>query len=365
MKQLSLDIHHTRFSENHSTVYKHAIVWLVFIVYEVSLLTVIAGGRPHVLDLLLHYPLYITLFYYHCYRVLNVGVKDEESDWRRLILHVLAELITFFIIGAIISFYLQNLGIRPKWSVGNYTFIYGNIYRCIYILGASTGFWFALFSIRKQKRIIQMNHDKAMAILEKENTKLRSEAALQKATINPHMLFNKLTFLYGQVKKVDKASAANILSVAELMHFALLDNAREEGIRLKDELRYIEHYIRLHKQRFASNIILRKEGTASDFRQLVIPLLLITLVENLLQHGDLSEPALPALVRVSCKENVLDIGTQNLIGFRSGTGHRIGLANLEKRLGHAYPGSFRYSSHIENDIYKCTLKIHLNKSPIC
>ena len=173
----------------------------------------------------------------------------------------------------------------------------------------------------------------------------------------------KVTTLDG--KKVDKAAASNIMSVAELMHFALVDNTGEEGIRLKDELRYIEHYIRLHKQRGRANIFLKTDGAASGFRQKVIPLVLITLVENVLQHGDLSEPGSPALIRISCTKNLLEISTQNLIGLKSGTGHRMGLANLEKRLSYAYPGAFLYSSHIENNIYKCTLKIHLNKSQIC
>lgn len=333
--------------------------------YEISLAYAITTKFGHALDYVLHYALYIGLFYFHCYGVLHVTISGEKKRWLALFSRFMAELALFVISGALISMYLELIQVERRVSIKNASFIYGTIYRCIYITGLSTAYWFVLHLFRKQKRIHRLQRAKLTAAMAKEKLKIQTEAALLKATINPHMLFNTLNFLYNEVRKIDKPVADHIMSLSELMRFALTDISREDKVTLNDEVVYLENYIHLYKQRIPSNIILVREGTSFDFQQKIIPLLLATLVENIFQHGDLAGPDKPASIMVSCKSGLLVLQTENKIRQESNAGHGLGLINLEKRLQYAYPNSYRYTRHVEGNTYKTFLKIDLNNSGLC
>ncbi|NEU08694.1 histidine kinase [Flavihumibacter sp. R14] len=331
------------------------MAWILFISYEISLAAAISKKFGHILDYVLHYALYIATFYYHSYYVLNVTKVRKERRWLNLLLKLTSEIILFFICGALIGIYLDIELIEQKWNFQN-NFIIGNIYRCIYILCGSTAYWCVLHLKRKEMRINRMRSALLISSMEKEKLKL----ALVKSTINPHMLFNTLNFLYNEVRKVDRPVAEHIMSLSELMRYSLSDNSNEEKVKLNDEINYIEHYINLHKKRIPSYISLSKEGIMDDLPLRVIPLILVTMTENILQHGNLENPDRPAYINISYRSGCLRIHTENMVRQGASSGHRMGVANLKKRLKYAYPDSFNYI--IENDgmTYKSFLNIHLN-----
>jgi two-component system, LytTR family, sensor kinase len=365
MRGFSHDIRFRRFAVKAPAIFFHIIIWMLFIAYEISLAAAITKKFAHVLDYTFHYALYIGLFYYHCFIVLDSAINRKGKNRFFLFYKIVGELIAFFICSALISIFLEVLEISPKWSLTNSDFIYANIYRGLYLLGGSTAYRFVLNLIRKEKRINRFRHSNLIASMEKEKLRMQAEVALLKAQINPHMLFNTLNFLYNEIRKIDKPVADHIMSLSELMRYALVDINKEEQVVLNDELIYIEHYILLYKQRIPSHIILAKEGSSFDFQQMVIPLLLVTIAENILQHGDLTEPTTPAFITISCKSGLLDIRTENKIRPDSNAGHGIGLVNLQKRLQHAYPHSYQYINTDDGTIYKTNLKINLNKEALC
>lgn len=365
MRGVFHDIRFRRFAVKAPAIFFHVIIWMIFIAYEVSLAAAITKKFAHVLDYTFHYALYIGLFYYHCFIVLDNAIHRKGKNRFFLFYKIAGELTGFCICSALISILLEFLEISPKWSLTNSDFIFANIYRGIYILGGSTAYRLALNLIRKEKRINRLRHSNLIASMEKEKLQMHAEVALLKAQIKPHMLFNTLNFLYNEIRKIDKPIADHIMSLSELMRYALNDINKEEQVVLNDELIYIERYIHLYKQRIPSHIVLAKEGTSFDFQQMVIPLLLVTIAENILQHGDLTQPTHPAFISISCKRGLLDIRTENKIRLDSNAGHGIGLVNLQKRLQHAYPQSYHYIETDDGTIYKTNLKINLNKAALC
>jgi two-component system LytT family sensor kinase len=205
-------------------------------------------------------------------------------------------------------------------------------------------------------RINRMRNALLISTMEKEKLKL----AVIRSTINPHMLFNTLSFLYNEVRKVDGPVAEHIMSLSELMRYSLSDISKEEKIKLSDEINYIEHYINLHKKRIPAYISLSKEGMIHDLSLRVIPMILVTLTENILQHGNLENPDNPAIINISYCGGHLSIQTENRVRQVPSAGHCMGVANLTRRLHYFYPDSFNYI--IENDglIYKAFLNIDLN-----
>ncbi|WP_439879686.1 hypothetical protein ACSX1A_10905 [Pontibacter sp. MBLB2868] len=68
----------------------------------------------------------------------------------------------------------------------------------------------------------------------------------------------------------------------------------------------------------------------------IIPLVLLTLVENVFQHGDLTNSVYPARITIHYTDQVLRVTTTNLISPTTRTGHQIGLENIRTRLALAY-----------------------------
>lgn len=341
----------------------HILVWGLYIIYEITLAGAISGKFAHFIDYLLHYSLYIGLFYFHCYRVLIPAGNAKRMKWVIVTVKVLLELLVLFCMNILIHLLLKDLDINSSWSASGSVFVYSNIYRGILILGASTGYWLILEFFKKTKRIHKMQYAGAFAEKEKEKLRgdmMKAEIDLLKSQINPHMLFNTLNFIYNEVRKIDKPVADHILSLSELMRFSLTGLNSDEKVYLIDELEYIEHYISLHCMRLPSHIVLIKKGLPSGLQLKIIPLILATIVENILQHGDLSKPGRRALLRMTNRRGHLTILSTNKIKQSHQSGHGIGLVNMERRLKLAYPNSHILEHGMHRSKYTLKLTINLN-----
>lgn len=343
------------------TILVHILVWGLYILYEVTLAGAISGKFAHFIDYLLHYSLYISLFYFHCYRVLVPAAHAPGMRWGFLFMATLLELMVLFCLNILIHFILYKLDIKSTWTASSSVFIYSNIYRGILILGASTGYWLVLQFYKKSKRIHKMKY--ARAVAEKEEEKLRAdiikaENDLLKSQINPHMLFNTLNFIYNEVRKIDKPVADHILSLSELMRHSL-PGPTDEKIYLLDEIEFIEHYISLYCQRLPSHVFLIKKGFRPDLQLKIIPLVLSTIVENILQHGDLSKQGQTQL-SITNRRGHLTILSMNKINPSPNSGHGMGLINMEKRLKMAYPNSHVLEHGMNKKGFKLKLVINLN-----
>lgn len=338
----------------------HILFGAIFITYEITLAAAILKKFDHFLDYLLHYTVYVGMFYFHSYYVLS---ERKRMKWLRVSMLIIAELLAFCISSVLISTTLKMLGITPKWSFDWLVFLPAVMYRGIYIIGAATAFWYARTAIQKAKSLHRMRY--ANLVAGKEREKLRAdlaeiEAAYLRAQINPHALLNALTGMYNTARKLDHDLSEQILSLAEMMRYSL-NAGLNEMIPLEDELAYIERCIQVHQSRFPASIILKKDGTTTDFQTEITPLLLITIVENVLKHGDLSNPSQPALISISCRNRILEMQTENRINPNVRKGHGIGLKNLQKRLVQTYPGRHTYTQFRDDNIYRSTLTIQLNE----
>lgn len=115
---------------------------------------------------------------------------------------------------------------------------------------------------------------------------MRREAQIKalQAQINPHFLFNTLDSInwMAQMNGVKEISQM-VTSLAYIMNASM--GRENKLITLREELNYIEHYMRILKFRFGEKVNLRVDfsGEILDFR---MPRLLIQpLVENSIHHG--------------------------------------------------------------------------------
>lgn len=167
-----------------------------------------------------------------------------------------------------------------------------------------------------------------------------TQLRLLRAQIEPHFLFNTL----GAVQQLaeEKAPAAAQLT-ANLIAFlrASLDEMRSDTVRLADEFRLLDAYLRVMQVRL---------GTRLSFTLTLPPaleavrlpgMLLLTLVENAIKHG--IEPALrggDVSVSASARAGRLHLQVRDTgIGLADGALDGTGLANARRRLELAHHGA--------------------------
>jgi two-component system LytT family sensor kinase len=333
----------------------HVIGWTVFITYEVFLVGSL-GNVGVFWDYAIHYCLHIAIFYFHAHVVLPKAFSGNKRNYGTFAAMLLGELSGYILAKYLIlyGFYFLHIPIVPPYP-GYFLYIVSGLFRAIYFLGLSTGYWFALSTLRKQRQVADLENDnlgKAVENKRLEKMLLATENAYLKSQINPHFLLNTLNFLYNSVSKFSDKIADSVMSLSEITE------ADGEGkVPLESEIEHIRNFLQLNQSRFNQrlNVSFVAEGDTSKIK--IIPLVLITLVENLLKYGDLSNQSSPAEIHLTLVANDLCFVTGNLKKKNARhDSHGIGLQNIRNRLTN-YP----YSLEITEDerYYKSVLNIRL------
>ena len=340
----------------------HVIFWAIFIAYELAVSYSFGGRFTTFPDYASHYLLNISLFYLNAYLVFPTAINRERKSYFILTLLIIAELVLYMLLKYLLTNLLVGFNFQISRPITNtWSFLMESIWRAIYFIGLSTGYWFALSTIQDRKTIdnlenINVRNELQNQILEK--TLLSTENAYLKSQINPHFLLNTLNFLYNSVSKFSEETAESILLLSDIMRYALT-NADEDGkVKLASEIEHISSFIKLNQARFSQrlNIDFRVEGDFDNLR--IIPLVLITLAENVLKYGDLLSEEYPAKIIVLIEGYNLTFTTQNRKRkIVHDHGYGIGIKNVKDRLAMYY----KYDLTIEDTEteYKSILRIEL------
>ncbi|AZA54535.1 sensor histidine kinase [Chryseobacterium sp. G0201] len=190
------------------------------------------------------------------------------------------------------------------------------------------GYYFAIEGIKYQKRL---------RLIEKE--KHEAEYAFLRAQINPHFLNNTLNFFYAKSLPLSEKLADGIMTLSEIMRYSLEVDKDDKTALIDDEIAHIRNVITINQLRFNHKLQIdfQIHGETNSVR--IIPLILITIVENILKHGDCDNKLNPVKVNldVSAKDGTINLKTYN----RKKKGPKelssgIGMENIQKRLKHHY-----------------------------
>lgn len=197
-------------------------------------------------------------------------------------------------------------------------------------------------------------HDR---IDELEKEKLETELTLLKQQINPHFFFNTLNNLYALSIDHDRRTPEVVLQLSELMRYVIY-KGREDWVSLKEEIQYIEDYIRLQQIRLHKQLDFEFIKEIEDNREKVPPLLFITFVENAFKHG--IEPATSdCLLKMHLRTTGRSIQFRcvNSVHAETRTERGIGLSNLRRRLDLRFPGKYQLEVQKADGLFEATLKI--------
>ncbi|TFF40337.1 sensor histidine kinase [Mucilaginibacter psychrotolerans] len=192
-----------------------------------------------------------------------------------------------------------------------------------------------------------------------ENQRLSAELSFLKSQINPHFLFNSLNSIYSLAYQKSDTTPEAILKLSEIMRYMLYE-CNDNKVELSKELQYLQNYIDLQKIRFGNKAFINYEVHGEVTNQHIVPLLLISFIENAFKHGVANDPASPIVLKINLSDGHLYFFVQNKKHShnRDASGG-IGLINVRRRLDLLYPGKYNLEIRDEADTYTVQLSLVL------
>ncbi|OCX50801.1 hypothetical protein BEL04_18905 [Mucilaginibacter sp. PPCGB 2223] len=330
----------------------HLLFWALFITYETIVAYYTTGAFSKIIDYITFYIINIALFYLTAAIIVKNSVAGKP-DYFKIALYILLEMFVYIAIKYYVPLLYVAMGIyKPNQKILTFSAsLTGAIFRGIYFIGFATAYAFMRVTLVSWRRISELDKQSLQNRLEQEMLQknlLASQYAFLKAQVNPHFLFNMLSFLHSQVYKYSEDLGDQIIHLADLMRYAFTEPESDGKVDLAAEIAHIDNYLSLNKTRFNDKIYLNFTTVGDIDNIRIIPLVLITIIENVFKYGDLSDPQNPAEINIDVTDDQLHLHISNKKtkrnhAFSSG----IGMVNVQKRLDQTYPG--RYEIKIDQD----------------
>lgn len=188
--------------------------------------------------------------------------------------------------------------------------------------------------------------------------KREMELQFLKSQLNPHFLFNSLNNIYSLAYQKSDKTADAILKLSEIMRYMIYES-NDSWVSLSKEIDYVQSYIELQKLRFKDGaaVELTLNGEIDD--QQVVPLILISFVENAFKHGVANDPNDPIRINIIANQKILHFSVTNKKNqYNKDVMGGVGLNNVERRLQLLYPE--RYKLNIVNSATHYTTELMLD-----
>ncbi|SFA41276.1 Histidine kinase [Pedobacter suwonensis] len=362
-----IDLISSKFSkQSERPIQIHTTFWILFIAYELLVVYYHIGSLERPLVYIVFYTINIA-FFYACLNLLNYTLEGEKVNYLVSIAKYFALLFFFLTIKAIAD---QLLG-KPEPAL-NDPYIYirqflpRNLARAVYFTLLAIFYCSAKYVTEYKRKASEA--EKRQLIIEKENAKLetqltKSQNAYLQQQINPHMLFNALNFVYNSTQQYSEDAAHCIWLLSEIMRFSLEEAGPDGKINLSREIEQIENLIAINRYRFKEPLYISVEiGNDLDDHQ-IIPLILLTLTENIFKHGNLTDPNSAASLKLFTDDSG-KLTFQSLNLKKSKNGHTrqrkaLGLQNIRLRLDSFYRDNYTLQINEAGEFYELTLTLQL------
>lgn len=346
-----------------NVIFNHTAWWLLLVLYEQATIFATSGRFNSLLPFFVYYSCNAGVFYSQ-FSLLDKTLNNDKRKYGMLIISFVIGMVFFLFIKVSADLLLLDFSHLPAPKL--------RIMKAVATLDLLRNFYFAAFGTLYWAISKIGNYQKKADAAEISRLKIanenaglevslaKSENAYLRQQINPHLLFNSLNFIHNSVYKLSHEAAENIILLSDIMRYSLEVTDAEGKITLAKEAEQIENLIKLNLFRFdySLDISYATEGNLNSYK--IIPLVLLTLAENLFKHGDLSGK--PAIIHLSVSEcGELKFYTSNhkrpippVKRIKS-----IGLENIRIRLNYTYGDNYRLAVNETDEIYKSELTLNL------
>lgn len=342
----------------------HIIAWSVFIFWETVVVVYWVGMFGTFGNYAIHYTINITLFYTYALLLEKATAYHNGAIWKVplvVISTILIYLGTVTGVDILLNTYTNILpGELPTLRIR----IAKVLYRGSFFLLFSTGYYFLKRFIKEKTEKSRIEKQRFQMLLDKEKMEKElamSKNAFMKAQINPHLLFNTFEFVHQKLNTYSPEDAKVMLYLSDMMRFAANTKHNEGFVNLSDEISQCENLISLHQITQGKIYIEFASGPDLDEIKL-IPLVLLTILENMFKHGNLTDIQYKATIAVYTFDGKLHIESRNLPrSIKSKVGFGSGMDNISNRLKYAYHQNAEMTAGIDEEgFYTLNISISLN-----
>ncbi|MGV3763562.1 sensor histidine kinase [Parapedobacter sp.] len=332
-------------------VLTHGLVWL-------ALLTVLflVNVREHpdhaVILILLYGALNVIIFYIH-YFVINPILIGMGRYWRA-VGYIAIVLAVSIVVKYGIALYYDDIILQYRDSDGQQKILTPMQYMVAALI---SGLFFMLLSTAVY--VISTNFRTREDRKNLETEKLNAELAFLRSQINPHFLFNSLNNIYSLAYKKSEKTPEAILKLSEIMRYMLYES-NEETVLLEEEINYLKNYIELQKLRFKEKVHVDLHVDIEEAGRRIMPLLLISFLENAFKHGVSTDEHQPIRIDISVQNGRLYFKAENAKNqVNKDQTKGVGLTNLKRRLQLGYPDRHTINVVESENYYSSELFIYL------
>ncbi|HWV72259.1 MAG TPA: histidine kinase [Pseudosphingobacterium sp.] len=336
----------------------HVALISLFVIYEISILGLLYPKE----NLLLQLPYYIPaigLFYIHSLLVMRCW---RENIFHRItvVMMTFIEILIYVLVIHFISAIIYKMPFESKEISGFQTTIKA-IWKAILILGISCGYWVARRNIYNAQLVKELQLQQAII----ERKQVESENAYLRAQINPHFIKNTINYVYGLVENTSKDAGSALLLLAEFIDYSYGESEREisELVPIEEEIREIDCYLSITRLRYREYFSINFENDLPDEVNFKIPpMLLLSFIENMSNHGYINKPHDPAIIKLYMTEGAFHFETSNLSkpkSNKSASKKRIGLSNNRTRLDAYFPDKYTLDITNDGNYFKVKLTVQI------
>lgn len=240
-------------------------------------------------------------------------------------------------------------------------FLFANSFQFLPFYAYGLAYWLARHALQREqekRQLLEQHQKMEIAKRQLEEEALRTELAFLRSQINPHFLYNTLSYLYTKAYPVSEELAEGIAKLSDIMRYALKESIEQE-VPLLEELEHLHNFIALQQARFSNRLQVQFKMEGQLEERKILPMVLISFVENAFKHGDLRQEADPLRICIAAREQQLTFVVKNRKSNGSAIpSTHIGNQNIQKRLALAYGERHQLSIWEDEQHYRCELIIH-------
>lgn len=339
---------------NPRVIFFHFLIWAIYSQFN-FLISVLMGDEPLFIDFCVKYAIAAIVFYYTALFIYESYIKNGGYFY----------LGAFLFTSVFINFglrYMAYFVILP----GHWGFKKPTIYWKQYFIMSlwwwfqyslfALGYWHYKKSIKteKQLRISEMDN------LQLQNQKVILENNFLKTQINPHFLYNTLSFLYSKTARHSDEPAKAIELLTDIMRYGLENDTPDGMVTLDKEVAHLDNYIGLNQLRYNNKLQINFDKSIDSPQARIPHYTLITFVENAFKHGIVTDAAYPLCISVYCTPEQLKFSVHNRKDKASNKPNQqpgVGLSNVRDRLRLQYGDKQKIHITDEQDFFTICLVI--------
>lgn len=354
---------------NFNLIPLHILIWVIYIGYGLPMSYLIRNTEERAAfdwrTSIISYLIVVAVFYFFVYVVFPVFKYKKITSY---VHGGFLIFLGFLVHTSVRAYFGAGLPGRSNTGIDFLNFfqppmLYRSIYLYMDAFLIALLFWFAIASRKRAFEIIRIEQEKKSIQTEQfkmQQEKLMMENAFLKAQINPHFLFNTLSYFYTKVYKLSPEVASGIAELSDIMRYSIDSEEDERGFGLlENEINQLKNLIKINNLRFNHRLNIQFKVIGEVGRKKIMPHLMITILENIFKHGDLQVAGFVTQIQIVILESEISFNSinkkkKNTFKDKS-TG--IGIKNINNRLKALYRDDYFFEIKEVSDTYETILKV--------